>query len=599
MMERIIVDKLWKEFCIGTNHQTSLNKFKSVLSGKESRKKFWVLKDISFTANAGEIIGIIGKNGSGKSTLLRTIAGIYNKNRGDIITHGKLVSLIGMDKGLDLRLSAKDNIYRCCSILGLNNKEIKKRFNEIIAFAELKNFVYTKLYQFSSGMISRLAFSIAIHSIKKENIDILLLDEVFSVGDEEFRTKCSKKINELVKSGATVLIVSHELEMLKKICNRIIWMDGGAIKRDGGWEVIVEYKNRLELPQIKGDEFLKNKVLNEIETLKRKTILQSKPLSLTVVLTSKCNLKCRMCGFWSGKWCNEGKSFDINEKVVIEIERLLPYLHNVIWTGGEIFLSKYFERLFDKASTYKHLSQTILTNGLLINEKWAKKLVKNNVTINYSIDGATKRIYEKIRNGGKFEDLIKSIKLINKYKKTYNSKTEKIIHFTVMRSNYREIEKILDFAYTYNFERVDFLSILGTSKENIFYSNDLNVANYLENIRPKIFEKASKYGIKINYQLPTKINLNYNKDKSKEQTNKFVKNNPILCNSPWKKMHIENNKVKINCYCPQDIGDLKKNSLEEIWNSKKMQIYRKKITKNCFDWCDYKCTLGINPWINI
>ena len=171
-----------------------------------------------------------------------------------------------------------------------------------------------------------------------------------------------------------------------------------------------------------------------------------------------------MCGFWSGEWCENKKHFDINEKTSTEIEKLFPFLEDITWSGGEVFLSKHFERLFDKASKYPNLSQTILTNGLLINEKWAKKITKNKVTLIYSIDGATKEIYEKIRQGAKFNELIKRIRLINRYIKRNKSETKKIIHFTVMRTNYKEMEKMVDFAKKYKFSRIDFFPILGADK---------------------------------------------------------------------------------------------------------------------------------------
>lgn len=226
-MKRIIVERVSKIF-----------------DDKEEHRKIRVLEDVSFDVEEGKIVGIIGRNGCGKSTLLRIIAEIYNPDKGKIFTKGKKVSLIGMNEGMDLRLTAVDNIFLCCSLLGLSNKEIKKRLNEIISFAGLEKFANTKLYKFSSGMMARLAFSIATHSINY-NPDILLLDEIFAVGDEEFRMKCFKKIKDIIKNGSTVLIVSHELEMLEKICDRIIWLERGRIKKDGGVEILNEYKNFL------------------------------------------------------------------------------------------------------------------------------------------------------------------------------------------------------------------------------------------------------------------------------------------------------------------------------------------------------------------
>ena len=240
-MERIIINDVSKEFKIGfKKNQSALAKIISIFSGKEPKKSFWVLKNTTFNAKAGEMIGIIGKNGSGKSTLLRVIARIYEKDDGIIKTNGKIISLINLNIGLQDRLTMKDNIYLCCSLFDLSIKDINQRFKSIAKFAELEDFVNTKVYQFSSGMLQRLAFSIAIHC----NPEILILDEVFEVGDEDFKKKSSDKIKGLVRNGATVLLVSHDLESIKKNCNRVIWMDRGKIIKEGKpTEIIKEYMN--------------------------------------------------------------------------------------------------------------------------------------------------------------------------------------------------------------------------------------------------------------------------------------------------------------------------------------------------------------------
>ncbi len=195
---RIIVQNISKTFQIGfKKNQSALEKFISLFSGREPKKTIQALKDVSFEAKKGEIMGIIGENGSGKSTLLRTIAGIYRQDEGKIETNGKIISVINFRIGLQDRLTIKDNIFLVSSFFGLSQKEIEKRFNSIVEFAELDNFINTKIYQFSKGMKARLAFSIAIHCAP----DILLLDEIFEVGDENFRKKSAEKIKELIKRG--------------------------------------------------------------------------------------------------------------------------------------------------------------------------------------------------------------------------------------------------------------------------------------------------------------------------------------------------------------------------------------------------------------
>lgn len=239
MTKRIVLENISKRFRIGfKKHQGTLARLLVLFSGKEPKMVIEALKDISFSAEAKEIIGIIGENGSGKSTLLRTIAGIYIQDQGKIYINGRVISLIGLNFGLKSRLTMKDNIYLCCSLFGLSQEEIKKSFGSIVEFAGLEDFVNTKLYQFSWGMVQRLVLSIVIYC----NPDILLLDEAFAELDEDFRIKSADKIKGLVNNGVTVLFASHEMGLIEQCCNRVIWIDRGQIVRIGkSEEVIKEY----------------------------------------------------------------------------------------------------------------------------------------------------------------------------------------------------------------------------------------------------------------------------------------------------------------------------------------------------------------------
>lgn len=240
MTEKAIIAKnISKKFKMGIKkHQGLLARVLDFFSGREQKKEVEVLKDVYLELRVGEIVGIIGKNGSGKSTLLRIIAGIYNQDTGTIEARGKIISLINLSAGLKDRLTMRDNIFLVGALFDLNNRQIKEKFNQIVKFSELGDFVDTKLYQFSQGMLQRLAFATAIHS----NPDILLLDEVFEVGDENFRRKSADKIRELVGSGISVILVSHELDIIEKYCNRVALVDKGKILRIGDpKETIKEY----------------------------------------------------------------------------------------------------------------------------------------------------------------------------------------------------------------------------------------------------------------------------------------------------------------------------------------------------------------------
>jgi ABC-type polysaccharide/polyol phosphate transport system ATPase subunit len=232
-MERIVINNLSKKFKIGSKRKTALDNLLSLFFNRDS-KVIQVLNDISFTANDGENIGIIGANGSGKSTLLMILAGIYKKNSGKIKINGKTLFLSIMNNGIMPNLTMRDNIFLSGSILGLGQKDIKKKFNKIVEFSGLEEFVDTKVSKFSTGMNLRLAFSITIHCVSHAKPDILFLDEIFgSGGDLDFQKKAKGKMEQLVSGGATVLLVSHSLDLIKQVCDKVIWLEKGKIKMIG------------------------------------------------------------------------------------------------------------------------------------------------------------------------------------------------------------------------------------------------------------------------------------------------------------------------------------------------------------------------------
>ena len=237
-MDRIIIKNVAKKFNLGFYDQAHvLSRFAYIFSGKESKKIFWALQDVSFSASAGQMIGVIGANGAGKSTLLSSIAGIYTPDSGTIETRGHIVSVIGLVHGLKDRLSTKDNIYLCCSLFGLSPKMIQQRFGAIIEFAHLEDYVHTKLYQFSTGMKARLVLAMAMHC----DPDILLLDEIAANLDTEFIQLASSAFKKLTQEGKTILLVSHIQSVLKN-CDQIIWMDQGKIVMQAqATEVIKKY----------------------------------------------------------------------------------------------------------------------------------------------------------------------------------------------------------------------------------------------------------------------------------------------------------------------------------------------------------------------
>lgn len=192
---------------------------------KDVKRDFWALKDVSFKIKKGESVGIIGVNGSGKSTLLKMIAGVLYPTEGNVEVSGRIGPLIELGAGFHPELSGRDNIYLNGVILGLSKGEIENKFDEIVDFAQLKDFIETPVKHYSSGMYMRLGFSVAVAI----SPDILLIDEILAVGDIGFQKKCINKIKEFQRAGKTCVIVSHNLDLVKNICEKVMLFDKGKL----------------------------------------------------------------------------------------------------------------------------------------------------------------------------------------------------------------------------------------------------------------------------------------------------------------------------------------------------------------------------------
>lgn len=199
------------------------------LKGKLHYEEFWALNDVSFELPRGESIGIIGLNGAGKSTLLRLIAGVQKPTKGDIRVYGTIAPLIELGAGFDMELSARDNVYLNGAFLGFNRKMMNERMDEIIEFSELQEFIDVPLKNFSSGMQARLGFAVA--TLVKP--DLLLVDEVLSVGDFRFQEKCEKRINSLLSGGTSVVFVSHSIDQVERLCEKALWLEDHRVKMIG------------------------------------------------------------------------------------------------------------------------------------------------------------------------------------------------------------------------------------------------------------------------------------------------------------------------------------------------------------------------------
>lgn len=231
MKELIRVDGVSVKYRLAKEAPATLQEFLiQKLKGKRVRyEDFWALKNISLNLRKGQRLGVIGLNGSGKSTLLKVIAGVLEPSDGRIVRQGRIAPLIELGAGFDMELTGRENVYLNGTILGLSNRQVTERFDRIVEFSGLGDFVYAPLRSYSSGMIARLAFAIAV----EVEADLLIIDEVLAVGDEGFRKKCQKRIAAAIKDGVSVLFVSHNMDEIQSLCDRGVWLNKGRMVASG------------------------------------------------------------------------------------------------------------------------------------------------------------------------------------------------------------------------------------------------------------------------------------------------------------------------------------------------------------------------------
>ncbi len=237
----VCVDNVSIKFKLDQNKIKSLKEFviRSVTK-KMKYEDFWALKNVSFTVKKGDVVGIIGRNGSGKSTILKCIAGIYKPTRGSITIHGNIIPMLELGSGFDMEMTGKENIFLNGAILGYSKEFLESKYYEIVEFAELGKFIYEPIRTYSSGMLMRLAFSIAT----VVNPEILIVDEILAVGDAAFQEKSKKRMKELMGGGTTVFFVSHSIEQIREMCNKVVWLNQGELKMIGTTEEVCDaYEN--------------------------------------------------------------------------------------------------------------------------------------------------------------------------------------------------------------------------------------------------------------------------------------------------------------------------------------------------------------------
>jgi len=233
--------KVSKKYRIRRDMDGNASLMRKLLSIRKRREDFWALKDVSLDVHRAEALGIIGHNGAGKSTILKLLSRITTPTNGEIMINGRLSALIEVGSGFHPELTGRENVYLNGSILGMMRREITKKLESIVEFAELRQFIDTPVKRYSSGMYVRLGFSIAAHL----DPDILLLDEVLAVGDASFQRKCIQRITELKKKGTTIVFISHDLRAVQQLCDRVILLKRGQIEADGDPAETISYYQSL------------------------------------------------------------------------------------------------------------------------------------------------------------------------------------------------------------------------------------------------------------------------------------------------------------------------------------------------------------------
>ena len=228
--EMIRVEHVGMRFKMTQDRVFSLKEFMMQAATRKLKfNEFWALKDVSFTINKGDFLGIIGRNGAGKSTILKIISGIMKPTRGTVIRGGNIVPMLELGSGFDYDLTGRENVFLNGAILGYSKEFLHEKYDDILAFSELGDFINMPIRNYSSGMLMRLAFSIAT-VVEPE---ILIVDEILAVGDEAFQRKSRARMMELMGGGTTVLFVSHSMEQIREMCNKVVWLEDGLVKMAG------------------------------------------------------------------------------------------------------------------------------------------------------------------------------------------------------------------------------------------------------------------------------------------------------------------------------------------------------------------------------
>ncbi len=310
MSNAVVFDGVWKKFKKGEKFgslRDAVPGFIKKISTKTpivnlKEQEFWAVKDVNFTIPKGGVVGVMGPNGAGKSTVLKLLSGIMSPTKGKMTINGRLSALIEVTAGFHPELTGRENVYLNGTILGMKRKEIDNKFDEIVAFSGVEEFIDTPVKRYSSGMYSRLGFSVAAHM----DPEILIVDEVLSVGDVSFQAKCAQKMRELLSSGSTILLVSHQISLIQSLCKRVILLNHGELVKDGPTDDVIpfyqniifkrneeEFKRKISVSEgkvkVKQDSILDINKINILgqDGIDKEDFSQNEDLSVQIDYTAK------------------------------------------------------------------------------------------------------------------------------------------------------------------------------------------------------------------------------------------------------------------------------------------------------------------------
>ncbi|MBN2407429.1 MAG: tetratricopeptide repeat protein [Elusimicrobia bacterium] len=350
------------------------------------------------------------------------------------------------------------------------------------------------------------------------------------------------------------------------------------------------FRELMGMGEVTGDRFVFNQMLNEFEISERREILESRVRVMIAMIINRCNLKCRMCGVWKKDW-------QAREGTMREIVDLFPYMEEVNWQGGEVFLIKGFADILEEGARYANLRQIVYTNGLLINESILYKLEKGKVSIVFSIDSPVEEVYEHIRKGASFKKLKRVLSLVKEFREKRNSSDIRIyLNPVIMRSNYTHLEGFVDFAKQYGFDMVTFHPIRGDyAEENIFSPGDEKILAHIRKNMPAVIRKAAESGVNLNNWLP--IYCGSSRGDIDKAVHGAVRGriDDMICYAPWQKLLLDcGGAVRPASLClKKNIGSIDTMSIDDIWNGEGMRYYRRKLAGHDFrDLAQPECMSG-------